>query len=231
MLGQQQQRKQQQHKQQLLLQPLPATAQQQQPSPRKQQQSCSPPVVQQQQQQPSLTPNSHLQRHDQPVPATWALDPLTGARKLGVAVALMVGGIAEMFLIRPDHERIKLRARKGFVRIALEHGVDILPVYMFGVNQALDFGPPWLQRVSRKMRASLGVIYGVWGLPIPRRVPIFMVTGRPLPVGPAMRKDHPGFAARVDELHAQFCVEIERLYYTHRATYGNGFEDRPLVIC
>jgi hypothetical protein len=170
-------------------------------------------------------------RHAQSHESTWRVDPLTGARKLGVSVGLMVGGIAEMFMIRKDHERIKLKERKGFVRVALEHGTDILPVYMFGVNQALDFGPPWLQRLSRKMRASLGVIYGVWGLPIPRRVPIFMVTGRPLVVGPPMRKDHPGFAARVDELHAQFCVEIERLYYTHRGTYGHGFENRPLVIC
>lgn len=135
-----------------------------------------------------------------------------------------------MFMIRRDHERIKLKDRKGFIRIALEHGVDVLPVYMFGVNQALDFGPPWLQRISRKMRASLGVIYGAWGLPIPRRVPIFMVTGRPMPVGPPMRKDDPAFAARVDELHATFCAEIERLYYTHRSKYGHGFENRPLVI-
>jgi hypothetical protein len=231
MPAQQQWKHKQQHKQQLLLQSLPATGQQL-PSPRKQQlqQSGSPPVSTQQQ-QPCLTADPHLQRHDQSVASNWALDPITGARKLGVSVALMVGGIAEMFLIRRDHERIKLLQRKGFVRIALEHGVDILPVYMFGVNQALDFGPPWLQRASRRMRASIGVIYGVWGLPIPRRVPIFMVTGRPLPVGLPMRKDHPGFAARVDELHTQFCAEIERLYYTHRATYGNGFEDRPLVIC
>lgn len=80
-----------------------------------------------------------------------SLDPVTGGRRLGVSVGLMVGGIAEMFMIRRDHERIKLRDRKGFVRIALEHGTDILPVYMFGVNQALDFGPPWLQRLSRKV--------------------------------------------------------------------------------
>lgn len=81
------------------------------------------------------------------------------------------------------------------------------------------------------MRASLGIIYGVWGLPIPRRVPIFMVTGRPLVVGPPMRKDAPGFAAKVDELHAEFCREVERLYYEHRGKYGHGFENRPLVIC
>jgi 2-acylglycerol O-acyltransferase 2 len=176
---------------------------------------------QQQQQQP----------HEQSNSSNYQIDPATGERKLGVSVGLMVGGIAEMFMIRKDHERIKLKDRKGFVRIAVEHGVDLIPCYMFGVNQCLDFGPPWLQRLSRRLRASLGVIYGVWGLPIPRRVPIFKVTGKPLVVGPPMRKDHPEFAARVDELHALFCVEIERLYYAHRETYGHGFENKPLVIC
>eukprot|EP00879_Flechtneria_rotunda_P004839 GHRR01005112.1.p1 GENE.GHRR01005112.1~~GHRR01005112.1.p1 ORF type:complete len:440 (+),score=147.49 GHRR01005112.1:185-1504(+) len=162
---------------------------------------------------------------------SWQIDPKTGRRKTGVSVGLMVGGIAEMFMIRKDHERIKLKDRKGFVRIALEHGTDILPVYMFGANQVLDFGPSWLQRVSRKLRASVGMIMGVWGLPIPRRVPIFMVTGKPLAVGPALRKDHPHFQQRVDELHAQFIAEMERIYYTHRGKYGHGFENRPLVIC
>eukprot|EP00879_Flechtneria_rotunda_P030739 GHRR01033412.1.p1 GENE.GHRR01033412.1~~GHRR01033412.1.p1 ORF type:complete len:368 (-),score=119.54 GHRR01033412.1:197-1300(-) len=69
---------------------------------------------------------------------SWQIDPKTGRRKTGVSVGLMVGGIAEMFMIRKDHERIKLKDRKGFVRIALEHGTDILPVYMFGANQVLN---------------------------------------------------------------------------------------------
>jgi 2-acylglycerol O-acyltransferase 2 len=167
---------------------------------------------------------------EQQTGCSWRLDPVTGQRKTGVAIGLMVGGIAEMFMIRRDHERVKLKDRKGFVRIALEHGVPLLPVYMFGANQVLDFGPPWLQRISRRMRASVGMIYGVWGLPIPRRLPIFKVTGTPMPVGPAMRKDHPDFNRRVDELHAQFIKELERVYYTHRAKYGHGFENRPLVI-
>eukprot|EP00775_Hariotina_reticulata_P000565 gene565-839_t len=42
------------------------------------------------------------------------MDPYTGRRKIGVSVGLMVGGIAEMFMIRPDHERIKVKERKGF---------------------------------------------------------------------------------------------------------------------
>lgn len=82
--------------------------------------------------------HSPTQRHQQGSSSAddqWVIDPSTGKRKTGVSVGLMVGGIAEMFMIRPDHERIKLKDRKGFVRVALEHGTPILPVYMFGANQ------------------------------------------------------------------------------------------------
>nr|QBG05560.1 diacylglycerol acyltransferase [Chromochloris zofingiensis] len=151
-------------------------------------------------------------------------------RRPGVGVGVMVGGIAEMFLQRPDREQIKLRERKGFVRISLEHGADILPVYIFGNSAALDFGPPWLQRMSRKLRASIGVMYGVAGLPVPRRVPIMMAVGAPVQVGPRLSRDHPDFEARVDEIHTKVVSEIERVYYTHRSKYGQGWEDRPLVI-
>jgi hypothetical protein len=176
----------------------------------------------------------HRQQQQAVPPGTAApcrLDPVTGARRLGVSVGLMVGGIAEMFCIAPDHERIKLAGRKGFIRIAVQHGVPLLPVYTFGVNQVLDFGPAWLAAVSRRARASLGLILGVGGLPLPRRLPLFQVTGAPLDVGPPLAKDDPGFAARVDAVHAAFCAEITRLYYTHRGAYGHGFETRPLVIC
>jgi hypothetical protein len=58
-----------------------------------------------------------------------------------------------------------------------------------------------------------------------------MTTGRALVVGPPMSKDHPDFQARVDEVHAEYMREIERVYYEHRGKYGRGFENRPLVLC
>ena len=47
------------------------------------------------------------------------------------SVAVIVGGIAEMYMQHARRERIVLRNRKGFVRIAVEQGLDggIIPVY------------------------------------------------------------------------------------------------------
>jgi hypothetical protein len=161
-------------------------------------------------------------------PDQLALGPYPKYRHPGTSVAVMVGGIAEMFMLRRDAEVLKLRSRKGFVRLALEHGTDILPTYLFGNSAILDFGPRWLQQASRRWRASFGLMYGPWGLPLPRRVPIFMAVGAPVSAGPAMAPTDPRFEARVDEIHAAVCLEIARVYYRWRAEYG--WADRPLII-
>jgi hypothetical protein len=76
----------------------------------------------------------------------------------------------------------------------------------------------------------VGLLFGAWGSPLPRRVPLFQVTGVPVVVGLPLHRSDPAFEARVAEVHARFVAEMRRIYDTHRGTYGNGFEDRPLVI-
>eukprot|EP00967_Tisochrysis_lutea_P120497 scaffold197660_cov15-Tisochrysis_lutea.AAC.1 len=44
----------------------------------------------------------------------------------------------------------------GFVRVALESGVDIVPVYYFGQSQLFcNYGPPFLACLSRKWRVAV----------------------------------------------------------------------------
>ena len=55
-------------------------------------------------------------------------------KKPGVSgtVALYVGGMAELFLSCENEEKIYLKKRKGFIKLALQEGVDVIPVYLFG---------------------------------------------------------------------------------------------------
>jgi 1-acyl-sn-glycerol-3-phosphate acyltransferase len=46
-----------------------------------------------------------------------------------------------MYLLRHDCECIKLLDRKGFVRLAVQHGTPLLPVYHFGLSRMLNYGP------------------------------------------------------------------------------------------
>lgn len=56
---------------------------------------------------------------------------------------------------------------------------DILLVYHLGNSQIMSSaGSPWL---SRKLRCAVGVLWGVWGLPIPRPHRIITLVGELLP--------------------------------------------------
>ena len=55
---------------------------------------------------------------------------------------------------------------------------DIMPVYHLGDSQLFNFvGFKWL---SRKLRASLGVIWGRWGLPLPRQHDLIALVDYPI---------------------------------------------------
>ncbi|MEW5319437.1 MAG: hypothetical protein WDW38_010589 [Sanguina aurantia] len=97
------------------------------------------------------------------------------------SVAVIVGGIAEMYMLHPKKEIVVLKDRKGFVRIAVEMGVPIVPV-----------------------------------------------CGKSVLTGPKMSKEDPGFAAKVDEVHAAVMANLQGMYDRHKGTYG--WADRPLEI-
>mmetsp|Transcript_24622 Transcript_24622/g.53085 ORF Transcript_24622/g.53085 Transcript_24622/m.53085 type:complete len:280 (-) Transcript_24622:1313-2152(-) len=85
------------------------------------------------------------------------------------SVLIYIGGIAELFKSCRTEERLYLKKRKGFIKLALREGVDVVPVYLFGntsVLSVLTHGP--LAALSRKLQASLTLFWGKWYLPIPR---------------------------------------------------------------
>jgi 1-acyl-sn-glycerol-3-phosphate acyltransferase len=70
-------------------------------------------------------------------------------------VVLYVGGMAELFLSCENEEKLYLKKRKGFIKLALTTGVDVVPVYLFGntsVLSVLKTGP--LASISRRFQVS-----------------------------------------------------------------------------
>jgi hypothetical protein len=85
------------------------------------------------------------------------------------SVVLYVGGIAELFLSSATEERLFLKSRKGFIKLALTEGVDVVPIYCFGNTSVLTIvRTGLLATMSRKMQVSLTYFWGKFGLPIPR---------------------------------------------------------------
>ncbi|CAD7694910.1 unnamed protein product [Ostreobium quekettii] len=142
-------------------------------------------------------------------------------------VAAVVGGVGEMFMQYEEKEQVLLGSRKGFIKMALANGADLLPVYHFGNSRVLSIGPRSLMNFCRRLRISVGILVGRWGLPLPREVPIYMVVGRPVKVE-KVGWDSPNFQEKVNELHEKFKKELQRLYEDNKADFG--WAKRPLVI-
>jgi hypothetical protein len=74
-----------------------------------------------------------------------------------------------------------IMCRKGFIKLALESGADVVPVYLFGNTAVLQvFKHPVLVQLSRALGASLTLFWGRWGLPLPMPDRLVYVRGPPL---------------------------------------------------
>jgi len=94
--------------------------------------------------------------------------------KTGACIALQPGGIHEQ--VNTDHlqEKVSFVARLGFVRLAIKHGVPLLPVYAFGENQLFPTSS-WLRAFNVWFYNATKVgnlfIHGMFGIPVTPLIP------------------------------------------------------------
>ena len=106
----------------------------------------------------------------------------------------------------PTQERFfTYNKRKGFIQVAKEAGVPLVPVWVEGEYDLYKVYHPWpaLQRRIYAWTKYPGPFYssGWWGSFWPKHVPLKVYIGKEIPTA-----DH-----EVDELHELFYKELERL--------------------
>lgn len=146
-------------------------------------------------------------------------------RRRGSAV-LYVGGMVEIFKSDDATEAVFLRERKGFIKVALREGADVIPIYSFGNSTALNvlkWGP--LVSLSRRLGVSVTLFWGRWGLPVPKRVKLVYARGRPLGL-PHIPNPTP---ADVDAYHALYCEKLVHLFDTYKKHHPD-FAHKTLVV-
>jgi len=115
----------------------------------------------------------------------------------GHGVLVVPGGAAEALDARPGVHDLTLQKRSGFFRIALQHGVHLVPIYSFGENnlyEQIENGQgSFVRQMQEAMLRLLGVAtpycFGSGSLcfpmlpgnPIPKRHPIITIVGDPIP--------------------------------------------------
>ncbi|XP_066238414.1 2-acylglycerol O-acyltransferase 2-B-like [Saccopteryx leptura] len=142
----------------------------------------------------------------------------------GQVAVVAVGGPLESLEAKPGALSLRIRNQKGFVKLALEYGASLVPVFSFGENELFQQfpNPPgsWVRRaqetLQRLLSVALPLFHGRLGLLLPFRTPIHTVVGAPIPVQKSPRPSR----AQVDTLHALYVERLTRLFEEHKARYG-----------
>jgi 1-acyl-sn-glycerol-3-phosphate acyltransferase len=128
-----------------------------------------------------------------------------------------------------EEEYAILNSRKGFIRLAIKHGVPVVPIYCFGGSKLLNQLqlPSIFERISIFMRVSLCLFFGKFGLPIPFRQRLLYVVGQPIyPLSDSkdggILEDGKDVDAQVDEMHRKLCTSIINLFDKYKEYYGWG---------
>ncbi|CAF3093091.1 unnamed protein product [Rotaria sp. Silwood2] len=152
----------------------------------------------------------------------------------GNSILLVIGGPLESLDARPSSEYIlTLKNRKGFIKMALENGANLVPVFSFGENDLFEqiSNPrgsklPSIQiTLQKKMGYALPLFYGrgifqyKFGI-LPRRHPIDTYVGESIEV-PKLSKERITQEI-IDEYHIKYIEALTRLFDTHKAKHNNA---------
>ncbi|KAL4933200.1 Diacylglycerol acyltransferase family [Aspergillus undulatus] len=147
-------------------------------------------------------------------------------RGMGRAITISVGGSREYNIARPGTMGIVIKIRRGFIRVAIETGADLIPVLVFGENdlfQPVNFDQgtfslkgvvkwAWERSVGHKVAFSLGR----FGAFVPFRKPVHVVVGRPIEV---RQQRFDVQEAYVEELQEKYIDELKSIWADWRDTF------------
>ncbi|XP_030648954.1 diacylglycerol O-acyltransferase 2 [Chanos chanos] len=159
-----------------------------------------------------------------------SIDYLLSSNGTGNAVIIVVGGAAESLDCAPGMNSVTLQNRKGFVKLALQKGADLVPVYSFGENEVykqliLEEGS-WWRYGQKKLQKFLGfapcLFHGCglfstesWGL-MPFSKPITTVVGEPITVP---KIESPSQEV-VDMYHSMYITSLRNLFDKYKTRFG-----------
>lgn len=147
----------------------------------------------------------------------------------GSAITIVVGGAAESLSAHPGTADLTLRKRLGFIKLAIQYGADLVPVFSFGENDIYKQMPnekgTTVYALQRKFQSIFGFTlplfhgrgllnYNVGLMPYRRR--IIAVVGKPIHV---KQHDKPDLA-EVMEVQQRYIAELTRIWDTYKDEFA-----------
>ncbi|KAI0057261.1 DAGAT-domain-containing protein [Artomyces pyxidatus] len=150
----------------------------------------------------------------------------------GSAITIVVGGAAESLSARPGTADLTLRkSRLGFIKVAIQHGADLVPVFSFGENDIYQQMPNEKGTTVYKLQENFKNLFG-FTLPLfhgrgllnynlglmPYRRRIVSVIGRPIHVTQA---DQPTLE-QITETQQAYIEELMRIWHTYKDEFARS---------
>lgn len=158
---------------------------------------------------------------------------------MGRAITIVVGGARESLDAKPYTLRLVLKKRKGFVKLAIRCGADLVPTLAFGENDIYDQldtnRHPYIHRLQMAVKKFMGFTVplfharGIFNYDVglmPYRRPINVVVGRPVKV---MQRKNPE-AAYVDEIHELYVEELMRIWEEWKDVFARGRKGEVEIV-
>ncbi|KAH8432553.1 diacylglycerol acyltransferase type 2A [Aspergillus melleus] len=151
---------------------------------------------------------------------------------MGRAITIVIGGARESLDALPSSLRLVLKRRKGFIKLAIRTGADLVPVLAFGENdlyeQVRSDQHPLIHKLQMLIKHTMGFTIplfharGVFNYDVglmPYRRSLNIVVGRPIQV--RQERDR----SRIDDdyinsLHDQYVSELKRLWEQWKDVYA-----------
>ena len=150
---------------------------------------------------------------------------------MGRAITIVVGGAQESLDALPGYLKLVLHKRKGFIKLAVANGADLVPVLAFGENDLYDqldaVSHPeihkWQMALKKLMGFTVPLFHarGVFNYDVgvlPYRRPVNIVVGRPIKV---VRQKSPE-SGYVEELHRRYVEELVRVWEEWKEEFARG---------
>ncbi len=148
---------------------------------------------------------------------------------MGRAITIVVGGASESLDAEPHTLRLVLRKRKGFIKLAIRAGADLVPVLSFGENELYDqvqpHTHPRIHQTQLFLKKLLGFTIplfharGVFNYDVgmlPYRTPVNVVVGRPIKVMQQAEPDE----SYLNEVHGLYIQELERIWHEWKDVFA-----------
>jgi 2-acylglycerol O-acyltransferase 2 len=162
---------------------------------------------------------------------------------MGRAVTIVIGGARESLDAKPHSLRLVLKSRKGFVKIAIRTGADLVPILAFGENDLYDqvdsVAHPWIHKFQMLVKKGMGFTVplfharGIFNYDVglmPYRRAVNIVVGRPIKVVQQGGKDNKVDEKYLDQVHQQYVDELMRLWDGYKDTFAKDRQEELEIV-